>query len=122
MNHPMQVPETPSQLRAVLNARGLAPNKRYGQNFLVEPKILDVIMRLAELEPEDFVLEVGTGAGTLTRRLSALLLAGVRGRPALQFRRLPLRVGGRRLRIEPLWTPDGPGWTQIDPGWTQDGA
>ncbi len=66
----MQVPETPSQLRAVLNERGLSPNKRYGQNFLVEPKILDVIMRQAELESSDFVLEIGTGAGTLTKRLA----------------------------------------------------
>ena len=62
----MQVPETPTQLRNLLNSRGLAPNKRFGQNFLVEPKILDVIMRLAELETSDFVLEIGTGAGTLT--------------------------------------------------------
>ncbi len=68
----MQVPETASQLRALLNARGLSPNKRFGQNFLVEPRILDVIMRLAALEPTDFVLEVGTGAGTLTRRLAGV--------------------------------------------------
>ncbi len=66
----MQVPETPSQLRALLNERGLSPNKRYGQNFLVEPKVLDVILRLAELETSDFVLEIGTGAGTLTHRLA----------------------------------------------------
>ncbi|MFT7617494.1 MAG: 16S rRNA (adenine1518-N6/adenine1519-N6)-dimethyltransferase [Planctomycetota bacterium] len=66
----MQVPETPSQLRTLLNSRGLSPNKRYGQNFLVEPKILDVIVRLSELERTDFVLEIGTGAGTLTRRLA----------------------------------------------------
>jgi len=44
--------------------------KEYGQHFLVDPNILDVIGRLAELEPEDVVLEVGPGQGVLTRYLS----------------------------------------------------
>jgi len=57
-------------MRAVMSERGLAPNKRFGQNFLIEPRILDIIVRLAELAPNDIVLEVGTGMGTLTRRLA----------------------------------------------------
>ena len=42
-----------------------------GQNFLVDPNIIDVIARLAELAPTDVVLEVGGGEGILTRRLVA---------------------------------------------------
>ncbi|HET9073327.1 MAG TPA: 16S rRNA (adenine(1518)-N(6)/adenine(1519)-N(6))-dimethyltransferase RsmA [Solirubrobacteraceae bacterium] len=42
-----------------------------GQNFLVDPNIIDVIARLADLAPEDVVLEVGGGEGILTRRLVA---------------------------------------------------
>lgn len=63
-------PEIASDVRALLSARGLAPNKRYGQNFLIEPPILDRLIRLAALEPEDLVLEVGTGTGNLTHRLA----------------------------------------------------
>jgi 16S rRNA (adenine1518-N6/adenine1519-N6)-dimethyltransferase len=46
------------------------PKKRLGQHFLVDRNILDVIGRLAELDPEDVVLEVGPGLGVLTRYLA----------------------------------------------------
>jgi 16S rRNA (adenine1518-N6/adenine1519-N6)-dimethyltransferase len=41
-----------------------------GQNFLVDRNIVDVIERLAELGPEDVVLEVGGGPGILSERLA----------------------------------------------------
>jgi 16S rRNA (adenine1518-N6/adenine1519-N6)-dimethyltransferase len=44
--------------------------KEYGQHFLADPNILDVIGRLAELGPEDVVLEIGPGRGVLTRYLA----------------------------------------------------
>jgi 16S rRNA (adenine1518-N6/adenine1519-N6)-dimethyltransferase len=44
--------------------------KQYGQHFLRDPNILEVIGRLAELGPEDVVLEVGPGEGVLTRYLA----------------------------------------------------
>jgi 16S rRNA (adenine1518-N6/adenine1519-N6)-dimethyltransferase len=44
--------------------------KEYGQHFLRDPNILEVIGRLAELEPEDVVLEIGPGQGVLTRYLA----------------------------------------------------
>jgi 16S rRNA (adenine1518-N6/adenine1519-N6)-dimethyltransferase len=45
--------------------------RRLGQNFLVDRNILDVIERLAELGPEDVVLEIGGGPGVLSERLAA---------------------------------------------------
>jgi 16S rRNA (adenine1518-N6/adenine1519-N6)-dimethyltransferase len=45
--------------------------KEYGQHFLADRNILDVIGRLAELGPEDVVLEIGPGHGVLTRYLAA---------------------------------------------------
>jgi 16S rRNA (adenine1518-N6/adenine1519-N6)-dimethyltransferase len=54
-------------LRAAMSARA---KKEYGQHFLADPNILDVIGRLAELGPEDVVLEVGPGRGVLTRYLA----------------------------------------------------
>ncbi|MGH3009568.1 MAG: 16S rRNA (adenine(1518)-N(6)/adenine(1519)-N(6))-dimethyltransferase RsmA [Gaiellaceae bacterium] len=44
--------------------------KRFGQHFLADPNILGVIERLAELGPEDVVLEIGPGQGVLTRYLA----------------------------------------------------
>jgi len=48
----------------------VAPKKRLGQHFLVDENILGVIGRLAELEPDDVVLEIGPGLGVLTRYLA----------------------------------------------------
>jgi 16S rRNA (adenine1518-N6/adenine1519-N6)-dimethyltransferase len=44
--------------------------KEYGQHFLVDRNILDVIGRLAELGADDVVLEIGPGKGVLTRYLA----------------------------------------------------
>jgi 16S rRNA (adenine1518-N6/adenine1519-N6)-dimethyltransferase len=43
---------------------------RLGQNFLVDRNILDVIERLAEVGPDDVVLEIGGGQGVLSERLA----------------------------------------------------
>ena len=45
---------------------------RLGQNFLADPNLLDAIVRDAELERGDVVLEVGAGEGVLTERLAAV--------------------------------------------------
>jgi 16S rRNA (adenine1518-N6/adenine1519-N6)-dimethyltransferase len=46
------------------------PRKSLGQHFLVDDNILDVIERLARLDADDVVLEVGPGLGVLTRFLA----------------------------------------------------
>jgi 16S rRNA (adenine1518-N6/adenine1519-N6)-dimethyltransferase len=46
--------------------------KRYGQHFLSDRNILQRIVRLAEISPGDTVLEIGPGAGALTRELAAV--------------------------------------------------
>lgn len=57
---------SPSATRAVLEAHGLAAKKALGQNFLVNDAILQKIVALADVQPDDLVLEVGPGIGTLT--------------------------------------------------------
>jgi 16S rRNA (adenine1518-N6/adenine1519-N6)-dimethyltransferase len=52
-------------------SRPTSRERRLGQNFLVDPNILDVIERLAAVNPEDVVLEIGAGPGALSRRLAA---------------------------------------------------
>jgi len=49
----------------------VAPKKSLGQHFLVDQNLLGVIGRLAELGPDDVVLEIGPGLGVLTRYLAA---------------------------------------------------
>jgi 16S rRNA (adenine1518-N6/adenine1519-N6)-dimethyltransferase len=48
----------------------LRAKKELGQHFLVDRNLLDVIGRLAELGPDDVVLEIGPGRGVLTRYLA----------------------------------------------------
>jgi 16S rRNA (adenine1518-N6/adenine1519-N6)-dimethyltransferase len=48
----------------------VTPSKELGQHFLVDENILGVIGRLAELDPDDVVLEIGPGTGVLTEYLA----------------------------------------------------
>ena len=49
---------------------GLNPNKRHGQNFLIDLNLIKLLARSAELTGNDVVLEVGTGMGSLTGLLA----------------------------------------------------
>jgi 16S rRNA (adenine1518-N6/adenine1519-N6)-dimethyltransferase len=53
-----------------LGAYGIRPNRRLGQNFLIDDNILRVIGDAAELDPDDVVLEVGGGLGVLSEFLA----------------------------------------------------
>lgn len=44
--------------------------KKYGQNFLIDPRVLDKIIAAAEISKDDFVLEIGPGIGTMTQYLA----------------------------------------------------
>ena len=52
-----------------LKMHGISAKKRYGQNFLIDPKVLTRILEGAEITKEDTVLEVGPGIGTMTQAL-----------------------------------------------------
>ena len=54
------------ETRAALERHGLYTKHRLGQNFLVDDTVIRRILGLAELGPDDRVLEVGPGIGTLT--------------------------------------------------------
>jgi 16S rRNA (adenine1518-N6/adenine1519-N6)-dimethyltransferase len=59
-----------TSIAALMRTYGLRPRKDLGQNFLADPVALDRIAAAADLAPEDIVLEVGAGLGTLTRLLA----------------------------------------------------
>ncbi|HEY6396220.1 MAG TPA: rRNA adenine N-6-methyltransferase family protein, partial [Solirubrobacteraceae bacterium] len=50
--------------------RRSARTRAFGQNFLVDRNILDVIERHADLSLDDVVLEIGGGLGVLSERLA----------------------------------------------------
>jgi len=63
----------PGEIRVLADRLGVRPSKRLGQNFVVEQGTVRKIAVLAALRPDDVVLEVGPGLGSLTL---ALLEAG----------------------------------------------
>ncbi len=58
--------QTKTYLRARLREIGIEPDTRHGQNFLIDPNLQQLIVDAAQLTPDDVVLEVGTGTGSLT--------------------------------------------------------
>lgn len=65
------VPHTPAVLKQIFERRGIAPNKQFGQNFLIDQNILVCIPDIANVKEDDVILEIGTGTGGLTRLLAA---------------------------------------------------
>jgi 16S rRNA (adenine1518-N6/adenine1519-N6)-dimethyltransferase len=57
-------------IRKELAEYGLFPKKRLGQHFLVDPDILNKVIRAARVGKEDVVLEVGPGLGEMTLALA----------------------------------------------------
>ncbi|MBN2577516.1 MAG: ribosomal RNA small subunit methyltransferase A [Pirellulales bacterium] len=55
----------------------MRPRTGYGQNFLIDLNLLDVLVEAAELSPGDVVLEVGTGTGGLTALMAPHVAAVV---------------------------------------------
>lgn len=61
----------PQKTIEVLQKYKFVFQKRFGQNFLIDPHVLQKIIRSANITKEDFVLEVGPGIGTMTQYLAA---------------------------------------------------
>ena len=60
----------PQETIAVLQRYGFNFQKKYGQNFLIDTHVLDKIIGAAQIGPDDFVLEIGPGIGTMTQYLA----------------------------------------------------
>jgi 16S rRNA (adenine1518-N6/adenine1519-N6)-dimethyltransferase len=62
--------------RALLKKYGLLAKKSWGQNFLIDERIHDAIVRVTVAAADDWVVEIGAGLGSLTERLVAAVPAG----------------------------------------------
>ena len=60
---------TPEGTKAVLNRYPFVFQKKFGQNFLIDPHVLDKIINAAEITKEDCIIEIGPGIGSVTQAL-----------------------------------------------------
>jgi 16S rRNA (adenine1518-N6/adenine1519-N6)-dimethyltransferase len=66
----MPTRQTQSYLQNLFLSRGIAPRHRFGQNFLIDLNLHDLIARTADVGGKDVILEIGPGAGALTELMA----------------------------------------------------
>ena len=66
----MEKLSNPQKTIEVLQKSNFTFQNKFGQNFLIDPHVLDKIIAAAEITKDDFVLEIGPGIGTLTQYLA----------------------------------------------------
>jgi 16S rRNA (adenine1518-N6/adenine1519-N6)-dimethyltransferase len=59
----------PADIRELAAALGVRPTKQRGQNFVIDANTVRRIVRTAEVRPDDVVVEIGPGLGSLTLAL-----------------------------------------------------
>jgi len=69
--------QTLSFLMRRFHEAGIHPHTQLGQNFLIDLNLVELLARTAELTPNDVVLEVGTGTGSLTSLVAPQVAAVV---------------------------------------------
>jgi 16S rRNA (adenine1518-N6/adenine1519-N6)-dimethyltransferase len=57
------------EIEGLLATLKIAPLKRYGQNFLVDERICETIVRIAQLQKGESILEIGPGLGAITKKI-----------------------------------------------------
>ena len=56
--------------KELLSAYGRLPRKKLGQHFLVDPQVVERIIKAADLSRDDLVIEIGSGLGVVTAELA----------------------------------------------------
>ncbi|MEY3567387.1 MAG: rRNA ((1518)-N(6)/adenine(1519)-N(6))-dimethyltransferase RsmA [Actinomycetota bacterium] len=59
-----------TEITRLLEEHGLSPRRAFGQNFVADPNTVRRIARLANVGPDDHVIEIGAGLGSLTLALA----------------------------------------------------
>jgi 16S rRNA (adenine1518-N6/adenine1519-N6)-dimethyltransferase len=63
--------QTKRQIHQLLASAGVAPNRKFGQHFLVDLNLLKLVVDSAQICAQNVVLEVGCGTGSMTEELAA---------------------------------------------------
>ncbi len=64
--------QTLSFISKSLERAGLHPKTKYGQNFLIDLNLLDILIKGSDIQKTDVILEVGTGMGSLSKLMAPL--------------------------------------------------
>jgi len=88
--------QTRQYLINLFKQHGFGPRTDMGQNFLIDLNLIDLIVRSAQLDPDDVVLEIGAGTGGLTTRFAEVAAEVI----AVEVDRNMVRLA--RPVIEPL--------------------
>lgn len=62
--------QTKQDIERLLAGAGTSPNRRLGQNFLIDLNLMRLLVDAAHIQPQDVVMEVGTGTGSFTEALA----------------------------------------------------
>ena len=62
--------QTKRQIHQLLTSAGVTPRRKFGQHFLVDLNLVRLVIDSAEIRPDDVVLEVGCGTGSMTQLLA----------------------------------------------------
>lgn len=65
----LPMPHTKHELMELLDSAGITPRHRWGQNFLIDLNLMRLLVDGADIQPNDVVLEVGCGTGSMTSLL-----------------------------------------------------
>jgi 16S rRNA (adenine1518-N6/adenine1519-N6)-dimethyltransferase len=112
-----------SRIRDLLDRHGLSPRKNLGQHFLADPNVIRKVVRVAGVDSDAKVVEIGGGTGTLTEELAASAatvvvyeidqgLVGVLEEVVGQLPNVEIRCADA-ARLDLGRALDGPGWVMV---------
>lgn len=61
--------QTKREIESLLAQAGASPMQQFGQNFMIDQNLVRAVAEAGDVSPDDLVIEVGPGTGTLTEEL-----------------------------------------------------
>ena len=62
---------SPNSIKEELKKNNLRPQRKFGQNFLIDGNIADIIINTLNIKKSDVIVEIGSGLGSLTHLIAA---------------------------------------------------
>jgi 16S rRNA (adenine1518-N6/adenine1519-N6)-dimethyltransferase len=90
--------QTKHQIESLLASAGVEPNKRLGQNFLIDLNLMRLLIGHAEISKDDVVIEVGCGTGSFTEGIAEQAGAVI----VVEYDTTLARIAGRQFEEKGL--------------------